>query len=324
MPNYENFLVYEHWQYDVIRHLFAFTVACFAAGLVYFIVTANQIAPRYRLSAYISGVVMVSAALEVFNLWLLWNQTFDFQTAASVGTSGDVGAVGAAAAALVPEGMWVRNENTLFSNGYRYVNWSIDVPMLLTQLLVVLGFQGDKFWHHWRKLTILGLLMVWTGYVGQFYEPQTAGLVPGSQFPFWAWGAVSTVFFVWLAFDVSRRVREPQGPISERANTATIQAFWFLIATWSIYPFAYMGPAFAEGGILPLLDANTSVFVRQVLYTTADITSKLIFGVMLGRIARMRSMEEGWEPAIKQELSPHEPLEAQVPPLARRKARETA
>ncbi|GEM_PF-5632367 len=37
----------------------------------------------------------------------------------------------------------------LFSNGYRYMNWSIDVPVLLIQLLIVLGVTGAAFRRTW-------------------------------------------------------------------------------------------------------------------------------------------------------------------------------
>jgi hypothetical protein len=40
------------------------------------------------------------------------------------------------------------------------------------------------------------------------------------------------------------------------------------------------------------------VVARQVLFTIADITSKLIFGVVLGRVARLRSKQLGYEPAL--------------------------
>ena len=123
----------------------AFIQAPFAAGLVYFLATASRVSPRYRLSSVISGVVMVSAVLEIGQLYLIWSSGFRYI-----------------------DGLWRPAEGYLFSNGFRYVNWSIDVPMLLTQVLVVLGLTGRAFWGEWWKLTIAGLLMVWTGYFGQF------------------------------------------------------------------------------------------------------------------------------------------------------------
>lgn len=45
-----------------------------------------------------------------------------------------------------PSGVWTRaGAEQTFSNGYRYINWSIDVPMLLTQFLIALGLTGAFF-----------------------------------------------------------------------------------------------------------------------------------------------------------------------------------
>ena len=48
---------------------------------------------------------------------------------------------------------------------------------------------------------------------------------------------------------------------------------------------------------------------RQILFTIADITSKLIFGVVLARCARLRSADDGYEPAVAAErvLPQHAP-----------------
>lgn len=268
MPNIENYLTYDHWQYDVIRHLLQLTVAAFAAGLVYFLATAKDISPRYRLSSVISGVVMVSAVLEIGQLSFGWSSGFRYT-----------------------DGLWRPAGGNLFSNGFRYINWSIDVPMLLTQVLVVLGLTGRAFWGEWWKLTIAGLVMVWTGYVGQFYEPAVAGITPKvSAAPFWIWGAVSTVPFVYLLYRVGMLIGRPPEPMDEDSRRNLKYCWWILLFSWTLYPFAYGVPAVSA-------DAN-GVVAKQVLFTIADITSKLIFGVVLGRVARLRSKALGWKPAL--------------------------
>ncbi|PAX08977.1 bacteriorhodopsin [Sphingomonas lenta] len=276
MPNLENFIAFENWQYEVIRHLLQLTVAAFAAGLVYFLATSQQVSPRYRLASTISGVVMVSAVLEIGQLYIVWSSGFNYV-----------------------DGLWRPAEGYLFSNGFRYINWSIDVPMLLTQLLVVLGLTGRPFWSEWWKLTIAGVLMVWTGYVGQFYEPAVAGLTPDvSGAPFWIWGAVSTVFFVYLLYKVGMLVGRPPEPLDEDSRRNLKYCWWILLFSWTLYPFAYGVPAVWANG--------NGMVARQMLFTVADITSKLIFGVVLGRVARLRSKQLGWEPALL--------VDAEVPP----------
>lgn len=269
MPNLENFLAFEHWQYDFIRHLLQLTFASFAAGLVYFVLAANQVEPRYRLASTISAVVMVSAALEIGMLALVWSTAFEFSAAT---------------------GLWERAPGELFTNGYRYINWSIDVPMLLTQLLVVLGLTGAAFWREWWKLAAAGLLMIWTGYPGQFYEPAVAGLVDGATWPFWFWGAVSTVFFVYILWKVGMLIGRPPQELDPDSHRNLKYCWYIVLGSWTLYPLAYAVPAVWPDG--------DGVVARQLLFTIADITSKLVFGVMLGRVARLRSRKIGFVPAL--------------------------
>lgn len=280
MPNLENYFAYESWQYDVVRHLLQLTVAAFLAGFVYFLVTSKTVAPRYRLSSHISAVVMISAVLEIGQLTLLWSSSFEF--------SG---------------GLWRRAPGEVFSNGSRYVNWSVDVPMLLTQLLVVLGLVGRQFWSNWWKLAVAGLLMVWTGYPGQFFEPAVAGLAPGMDTaPFWIWGAVSTLFFVYVLYKVGMLIGRPPEPVSADVKRNLLYCWWIILFSWTLYPFAYL---------IPAVWANADgIVARQGLLTVADITSKLIFGVVLGRVATLRSRELGWEPALQARAIGTEPVRA--------------
>jgi len=267
--NIENFMEFTNPGYQVMRHLFILTTAAFAAGLVYFLVSANSVATRYRTSSYISGVVMVSAAFAIYHLYLLLGEAFSYDPEAA---------------------RWVPVEGAVFTNGNRYVNWSIDVPMLLTQFLIVLGVSNQYFWQQWRKFTIAGLLMIWTGYVGQYYEAYR--VAPGVEMvPFWVWGAISTVFYLYLYWVVGRTVADTKSQLSEKVQGPIILAWRILLVSWILYPVAYVIPA--------IFPADDWIVVRQICYTAADITSKLVFGVVLARAALMRSAEEGHEEAIQ-------------------------
>jgi len=93
---------------------------------------------------------------------------------------------------------------------------------------------------------------------------------------------------------------------------------WLLLSSWTLYAFGYGWPAWDgdPGGVV----------IRQALYTVADISSKLLYGVMLGRVAMMRSAAEGYAPALEvgfyRPLSDQErsPVQEQLPEHARRAA----
>ena len=266
MPNYENFLTFDYWQYEVIRHAFSFTAAVFAASLVYFAMTMQQATAKYRTTFAISAVVMVSATIELGLLYVMWNSAFVYQADTMT---------------------YVRAEGEIFANGYRYANWLIDVPMLLTQFLVVLQFTGGEFRKRWITLTLAGASMIILGYIGQYYEPQVAGFLDGSGAGFWIWGGLSWLVFFYLLFVANNAVRAGRKKLVEDARGLMNASWTLLVFTWFLYGFAYLVP-----GVPGINQSGDWVVVRQLIYTFADVTSKTVFGLMLAEVAIRQSRAE--------------------------------
>ncbi len=255
--SFENLYDYTPTQFELVLSVFTLTAAVFAAVLVYSIATAKSIAPRYRLTSYLTGVVMVSATLELGLLAMRWDSAFSW-TGEAYQLTGD-----------------------LFSNGFRYMNWSIDVPVLLTQLLIVAGITGATFRKRWAAFVIAGLAMIWTGYVGQFDE-----IDGGAQF--WIWGAISTAFYVWLLYVAWQTIRDAKATASPGVAKLFHWTWLLFLVSWTIYPLAYLMPqisATADG-----------VVARNLIYSFADISSKAVYGVLLAIIAQKVSIEKGYQP----------------------------
>lgn len=257
--SFENLFDYSATQYEIVLSVFTLTAAVFAAVLVYSLATAKSISPRYRITSYLTGVVMVSAVLELGLLALRWSGAFSW-----TGTSYTL-------------------TGSLFSNGFRYMNWSIDVPVLLTQLLVVAGITGGIFFRRWASFVVAGLAMIWTGYVGQFDEVDG-----GSQF--WIWGAISTVFYLWLLYVAWQTIQDARKR-SSASVSRLFSAVWVLfLVSWTIYPLAYLMPQ--------IWDTADGVVLRNLIYSFADISSKAVYGILLAVIAQKVSAEDGYQPAI--------------------------
>ncbi|MEM6314178.1 MAG: bacteriorhodopsin [Planctomycetota bacterium] len=268
--------------------------ACMFAGLLYFVVTAKQIAPKYRIANWLGAVVMVSAALELGNQYIVWKGTITGLESADGGTV--FGAFGSYA----------------FSNGYRYVNWSIDVPVLLAQFVVVFGLVGRKFWSPVIQFTIAGLLMIYTGYIGQYYEAvptvasnigalaeadpsilvagNTVGDV-GQPWPYWFWFVVSCVFYAWILLLVLKVGLSPDNlsKLPPKAQAWMKTVVWTLVGSWMLYLVGYLMPAVSI--------SEESAVIRQAAYTIADVVSKVIYGIMIGYVAVLRSNAEGYQEA---------------------------
>ena len=255
--NLENLLTYSPVQWQLVAHILVLGFAAQAAGLVYFLATTRDLSPKYRIASILGSIVMVSAFLLLLAQSLSWQNTFVLQN-----------------------GVFVRGEG-LFSNGFRYLNWLIDVPLLLLQLVVVLGLAAAAA----RRLGILfvgsGVAMIVLGYIGQFYE--TSDLTA-----LWVWGGVSTVFYLVLLYLTWTEIGKalPRMPAPAAGTMRLIR--WVFIVFWTFYPIAYIIPA-----VWPTADG---VVARQFLFTTADIVAKVFYGVLITKVAIDLSRAEGYKP----------------------------
>lgn len=268
--NFENFIGsttgYSEMAYELNAHILTLGYAVMAAGLLYFILTLNTVAPKYRISNVLSVVVMVSAFLLLYAQQQNWTSSFQFNP--------DSGTY-----MLNPEG-------DLFNNGYRYLNWLIDVPMLLFQILFVVTLTKSNFTSIRNQFWFSGALMIITGYIGQFYEVSNLTA-------FFVWGAISTLFFIHILILMRRVISEGKEGIPPKAQKLMSQIWVLFLISWFLYPGAYLMPHLLgiEGGLYN----EAGAVGRQITFTIADVTSKVIYGVLLGRVAQILSKEEGYD-----------------------------
>ncbi|MGB7406639.1 MAG: bacteriorhodopsin [Pacificimonas sp.] len=232
------------------------------AFIIYFIMASFQMAPRYRVVAILSAVVMASAGLSLLREWSMWSETYEFVRAA---------------------GMWVpAADGQTFSNAYRYGNWTITVPLLLVQLPIAFGLMRKDLHTRAVRMAIPALLMIWTGLIGQFGEVNDFSQLN-------LWGVISSIFFAWLVFEVWGVIKAGTETTPTELRAWPKNLFWYFLATWGLYPIAYALPQLGQDGWV--------VVSQQLVFSIADISTKLIYGVMLSRFCLRRSAIEGYEPA---------------------------
>ena len=259
------------FEFELVSHILTLGYAVMAAGLLYFVLTIRQNHPKFRMSNILSVVVSISALLLLFFQQQNW------------------------VAAYVPvtnlSGQVVEyTSNGTFSNGFRYLNWLIDVPNLLTQILFVAMISGKAFRKYWRDFTLYGMLMIVTGYIGQFYEP---GRPVGSDLTAWlVWGGISTIFYVLILITMVRVIDQGAKNLKSSSMVGLFKFIkpWFFI-TWTIYPVAYLMPALLSGTPGGAGIDSFVVVSQQVLYTVADVTSKIVYGIMLNTVSTFLSAE---------------------------------
>ena len=268
--NFENYVGlqqgFSEMSYQIVAHVLSLGYAVMLAALFYFILTIKSVAPKYRISSALSVVVMVSAFLLLYAQAKNWTSSFVFD--------------------LERGRYYLKDGVDLFNNGYRYLNWLIDVPMLLFQILFVVSLTRSSFSSIRNQFWFSGTGMIITGYIGQFYE--VTDLVA-----FAVWGAISTVFFIHILYLMKKVIDEGKEGIPIEAQKI-LNSIWILfLISWMLYPVAYLMPHLLgiEGGLFN----ESGVVGRQITYTIADIFSKVIYGVLLANVAVILSKHEGYK-----------------------------
>ena len=221
---------------QLVYNALSFGTAVMLGAFVYFLTQMNSVAKQYRNGVAVSAVVVGIAGYHYFRMWSGWA------------------------------------EGTV-NEGYRYADWLITVPLLVIELLIVLGVTADRRKKLMTSLVPATVLMIGLGYPGETSANDT------TKWTFWV---LSMIPFLYILFTLSGELKAAKsretGAVSKSINNATK----ILLVTWLVYPIAYLIPV-----VFTVSDGAEAG--RQVAYTIADITAKALYGLMILNIAKARS-----------------------------------
>ena len=237
-------------QYDLIYNAFSFAFATLAAATIFFWFARSQVAPQYRTAMTITGLVTFIAAYHYFRIFESWEAAFDV-------ADGTLTTTGYA-----------------FNQAYRYVDWLLTVPLLLVELILVMGLSRSETVSRATRLGLLAALMIALGYPGE---------VATSAGGRWFWGIASMIPFLWIVYELFVGLSESIESQPEEARGLVSVARYVVIGSWAFYPVVYFAGAVG-------LEGAMATTIIEVGYTAADITAKAIFGVLIFLIAQRKSV----------------------------------
>ena len=162
------------------------------------------------------------------------------------------------------------------NEGYRYADWLITVPLLIIELLIVLGVAKQERRSLMLKLVPATILMVGLGYPGEVANGN------GAKWTFWILAILPFIYILKTLYgELQKAGQRETGAVATQIKNAT----YVLLTTWMVYPIAYLFPIF-DG------ESETLETLRQVGYTFADITAKGLYGLMILWIAKARTEAE--------------------------------
>ena len=257
-------------QYETVYNMLSLAIACMFASFVYFVLGRNSVAPKYRGSVIASALVVFIAGYHYFRIFGSWEGAYQLNDAAT---------------AYVASGK-------PFNDAYRYVDWLLTVPLLMVELVIVMGFAKARTKSLIAKLGIAAFLMIALGYPGEV-DRESTGLFSNRGL----WGFLSTLPFIYILVVVLKNLKEAMANTSREVAVLLRNAGLLTLFTWGFYPIAYMAPFYGLTG------AGAEVSL-QVGYSIADILAKCGYGLLIFNIAKLRTTEEGLSTERQEPASP--------------------
>jgi len=163
-----------------------------------------------------------------------------------------------------------------FNDAYRYVDWLLTVPLLMTELVLVMKLPTGESWSKGTRLGLLAAVMIILGYPGE---------VASSFSTRWIFWVLAMIPFLLIVRDLFVGLRESIAKQPDDVRGLVNAARWLTVLSWAFYPIVFIFPMIGFSGS----DAETAV---QIGYTVADIVSKVGLGLLVYIISVRKSEAE--------------------------------
>jgi bacteriorhodopsin len=249
----------DHSLHSIVYNMLSLGIASMLFTSIFLWIGRERVLPKFRMAVMVSATVTSIAAYHYFRMFDSFNAAYGPNATEASGFAG-------------------------YNVGYRYVDWFLTVPLLLVELVAVMGLAGKIQSSLLKRLVPAAALMIALGFPGDtkmnvFYQGD-AGL----------WGALSTIPFLYIMYVLFVEIGKSLPSQSPKVRKLLSNARLLLVATWGVYPITFIlamnsttAPTFQE------------VVAREVGYSIADILAKCVFGLIIFTVARIKSAEESKE-----------------------------
>ena len=245
-------------QWSSLYNMFSFGLISMLACTVYTLVAQNRVLPKYKAALVMSSMVTFIAGYHYFRIFNSFEES-SMKNAVTIGTS-----------------------QGSFNEAYRYVDWILTVPLLLVEVIAVLALAKEASKSLMQRLVVASSAMIILGYPGEISSNN------GTKLTYFILSMIPFIYILYVLFvELSKSLdRQPAG-----VGQAVGQLRILLLVTWMVYPISYLIPMLSSN---PSMEQMASLFTyRQIGYTIADVLAKCVFGLVVFRIARLKSAAEG-------------------------------
>jgi bacteriorhodopsin len=221
-------------QNDFVGISFWLISMALVAATAFFFLETQRVAGKWKTSLTVSGLVTLVAATHYFYMREVWIQTGSTPTV------------------------------------YRYIDWLITVPLLITEFYLILRAVGKASAGIFWRLIGGTTAMLALGYAGE------AGYMG-----VWPAFILSTLAWFYVIYEIyageAGRMGTTQAPPAVQSAYKTMRAI--VLFGWAVYPIGYFF------GYLTGKDPAESMATLNIVYNFADVVNKIGFGVIIWNAA---------------------------------------
>jgi len=249
---------WDYGSWNAVYNALSFGIAGMGSATIFFWLQLANVNKKYRTALAITGLVTFIATYHYFRIFNSWNDAFDVKFNTQIGNYA-VSLTGAP-----------------FNDAYRYVDWVLTVPLLLIELILVMGLPAEETVSKSWKLGVASALMVALGYPGEIQDSASGR---------WMWWFFAMIPFLYVVAELAIGLSAASEKQAPSVAALTGYARWLTIISWLTYPFVYIIKMLGISGV-------AATAGEQIGYSVADVVAKAVFGVLIWAIASEKSKLE--------------------------------
>jgi len=243
-----------------VYNALSFGIAGMGSCMIFVWLQVPNVAKKYRTALIITGLVVAIATYHYVRIFNSWVDAF------TVTNGGDATQEYTVALSGAP-----------FNDAYRYVDWLLTVPLLLIELILVMGLPADQTFGMSLKLGVASAAMVALGYPGEIQD-DLAGR--------WKWWGLAMLPFCYVVYTLLVGLGEATERQPAAAKGLIVKARYLTVVSWLTYPGVYIIKMMGVGGA-------AATCAEQIGYSVADVVAKAVFGCLIWAIAAAKSDADG-------------------------------
>merc|ERR1712232_972713 len=239
--------------WNAVYNALSFGMGGMGSATIFYWLQLPNLTKNYRSALIITGLVTGIATYHYVRIFNSWVDAFELKQTGDTYT--------------------VTLSGNPFNDAYRYVDWLLTVPLLLIELILVMGLPADQTASLSWQLGVSSALMVALGYPGEIQDSLTQR---------WLWWALAMVPFAFVVEKLLIGLGQATETQPEAARGLIGHARMLTAVSWLTYPFVYIVKNVGIAGA-------TAQCAEQIGYSVADVVAKAVFGVLIWSIARAKS-----------------------------------